>query len=441
MAMTLLSPRLFLSYSRSDQKVAEELATELRRQGFRVFVDTSGIDPGDNFVSRLASEIGRSTAIVALISNNYSLSRWGQAELYSAIAGNKVIVPVLISGSTMSALDEPLQRLLRDTQYVTIASERPLAGQAERMGELLRVARRRNRIELFARLAPTLLGTALVVLAIWWALVHLNSLKQAQVRGDVIDAAVNAKAVLQHPRVATLASEIAGDPEAIGRLIYLTQDPAASDMARFNAIELGSELRKGQKSWRWYVRGLNVNHAQLEDVAFVNTSFLSGVWNDVKIADSTFAGVLLGKDQDFSISNSVFRNVDFFGGEIQAIKAIDVSFINTKLRGTEIDTTNFSKVRFTTEEPKVEGSPLITPDYTLIESSIVTSKRSAPEAGVLDLTMTGDDVVFDNVLFLHSSLEGWFRPEWFRNSTFEDCKLPSSLTREALIKAGNNVTP
>jgi uncharacterized protein YjbI with pentapeptide repeats len=441
MAMTFFSARLFLSYSRVDQPSADELTSELRKQGFRVFVDTSGIDPGDNFVSRLASEIRRSTAIVALISENYSLSRWGQAELYSAIASNRVIVPILISGSTLSALDEPLQRLLRDTQYVTIASERPVSSQAERLAQVLRTARRRNRRELCMRLAPTFLGTVLIVLTIWWALLHLNSFKQAQVRESVIDAAVNAKAVLQHPRVVGLTSEVAGDQEAIGRLMYLSQDPAASDMARFNSIELGSELRKGQKSGRWYVRGLNVNHAQFEDVAFVNTSFLDGAWNDVEFTDSTFAGVLLGKDQDFSVSSSVFRNANFFGGEIPAIKAIDVSFINTKFRGTEIDTTNFSKVRFTTEEPKVEGTPLITPDYTLIESSTVKSKRSPPEPGVLDLTMTGDDVVFDNVLFRHSRLEGWFRPEWFRNSTFEDCTLPSSLTRDALNKAGNNVVP
>jgi hypothetical protein len=45
------------------------------------------------------------------------------------------------------------------------------------------------------------------------------------------------------------------------------------------------------------------------------------------------------------------------------------------------------------------------------------------------------------VLFVRSRLEGWFRAEWFRNSTFEDCKLPESLTKESLTTAGNNVTP
>ena len=94
------------------------------------------------------------------------------------------------------------------------------------------------------------------------------------------------------------------------------------------------------------------------------------------------------------------------------------------VRGVVIDTTNFSKVRFVTEEPVVEGNPVITAEYALIERSTVISRRSPPDKGVLDLTLTGDDVVFDNVVFIDCRLEGWFRPEWFRNSSFERCALP-----------------
>jgi hypothetical protein len=83
---------------------------------------------------------------------------------------------------------------------------------------------------------------------------------------------------------------------------------------------------------------------------------------------------------------------------------------------------------------------VVTPEYTLIENSVLKSERTPPQAGVLDLTMAGDDVVFGNVVFVHARLEGRFRPEWFRNSTFEDCTLPKSLTRESLTKAGNSVT-
>jgi hypothetical protein len=441
MAMTLFSPRLFVSYSRRDHDFANKLVTELRRRGFRVFLDTSDIDPGDNFVSKLEKEIKRSTAIVALVSENYCLTRWGQAELYSALASNKVLIPVLIAPATMSALDEPLQRLLRDTQYVTIMGEPSNPDAIKHLGELLTIARRRYWKELFNRSAPPFLGFVFVVLAIAWAVLHLNSLRQARTRNSVISEVVNARTVLQHPRIAVLASEVAGDQDAIGRLMFMSQDPAVSDTSRFNALALASELRKGQKSWRWYVQALQVDHARLDDASFVNTSFLGGGWKDVQFTDTAFAGVLLGKDQEFSMSGVLFRNVNFFGGSLGPIKAIDVAYINTKFRGTEIDTTNFSKVRFATEEPKLEGNPVITPEFTLIESSVVKSSRKPPETNVLDLTMTGDDVVFDDVQFVNRRLEGWFRPEWFRNSTFENCQLPKNLSKESLAKTGNNVSP
>jgi hypothetical protein len=72
-------------------------------------------------------------------------------------------------------------------------------------------------------------------------------------------SAVNAKAVLQHPRIATLASEVVEDQEAIGRSMYLSQDPAASDTSRFNAgmvsaalneIEVGPHSGRDQADYR-----------------------------------------------------------------------------------------------------------------------------------------------------------------------------------------------
>lgn len=226
------------------------MTTEIRQRGFRVFLDTSDIDPGDNFVSKLEKEIKRSTAVVAVVSENYSLSRWGQAELDSGLASNKIVIPVLIAPATISTLDEPLQRLLRDRQYITITGEPFDRDVIQGMGELLTVGRRRYRKELFNRLAPVFLGCVIVLLAIAWAVLHLSSLKQARTRDIVISEVLNAHAVLQHPRVAVLASEVAGDQDAVGRLMFVSQDPAVSDTARFNALASGSELRKGQKSWR-----------------------------------------------------------------------------------------------------------------------------------------------------------------------------------------------
>jgi hypothetical protein len=127
------------------------------------------------------------------------------------------------------------------------------------------------------------------------------------------------------------------------------------------------------------------------------------------------------------------------GSEFEAIPAVDVSFVNSKFRGSSIDTTNFSKVQFTTETRASEGSPIITPYFTVIEHSVLISRREPPTPGVIDLTAVGDDVVFDNVVFKDCRLEGWFRPEWFRNSSFEGCVLPESLSKQQLVNAGNTV--
>lgn len=145
--MNLLSPRLFVSYSRHDYVFVEQLVGSLKRQGFRVFLDSSDIDPGDNFVAKLSKEIKRTTAIVPVISEKYSLSRWAQAELYQALTTNKMAIPVLISTGSISSLDEPLQRLLRDRQYVTINEEMSDQEVIDRLAELLSIARRRYRYE------------------------------------------------------------------------------------------------------------------------------------------------------------------------------------------------------------------------------------------------------------------------------------------------------
>ena len=437
-----LSPRLFVSYSRQDRAFVEPLVSALQSRGFRVFLDTSDIDPGDNFVTKLTLELKSATAIVAVISESYASSRWGQAELHHAIAMKKTVIPVLTSSGAISELDEPLQRLLRDTQFVDASGGAMDLSAGTRFAEMLLKARRKHRWNLVKRLAPLVLVAVVFLLSVWWAVSHSNELERSRRREGVLREITEARAVLQRERIAALSTLVAGDRQAIGEVLYLSQDPSQSDIARFNALALGSELRKGQKTWRWYVKDLDVERVSLDNVALANTSFLGGTWQDLEVRDSTFSGMYWSKskEKNSSLSKARFRNVSFFGGEIDGIVAVDVAFINTKFRGVTIDTTHFSKVRFATEEPIVEGNPVITPDYALIERSTLISRRSPPEAGVLDLTLTGDDVVFDEVMFVDCRLEGWFRPEWFRNSSFERCDLPESLTEESLVKAGNTVT-
>jgi uncharacterized protein YjbI with pentapeptide repeats len=434
-----LSPRLFISYSRQDTQFVDHLVASLRSRGFAVFRDTSGISPGDNFVSTIAKEIRRATGVVAVISDGYAASPWGKAELYSALASQKVTIPVVLSEDSLRALDEPLRRLLQDTNYIKAEPEAKDPVLFQGFATLLATARAKYRREIISRVIPVALVLLLAGAGAWWGITNLNRLDQARHRGAVIAELVNAKRPIEHGRIAQLALTVAGDRAGIGETLFLTQDPALSDVGRFNALALESELRKGQRVYRWYPRELEIDRAELVGFTLSNVSFLGGSWTNTKIEDATFAGVFWPNDKRFTLSGTRFNNVRFYGSEFEAITAVDVSFANSKFRGSTIDTTNFSKVRFVTESPTTEGNPIITPYYTIFEKSSLISRREPPTKGVLDLTAVGDDVVFDHVVFKDCRLEGWFRPEWFRNSSFERCVLPESLSKQQLENAGNTV--
>jgi TIR domain len=86
------------------------LAEDLRRRGFRVFVDTGDIDPGDNFVRRLSGELRRATAVLAVVSPQYPSSRWAQAELYHSVVLRKLDNPHRSAPAVLTGLDPPLER-------------------------------------------------------------------------------------------------------------------------------------------------------------------------------------------------------------------------------------------------------------------------------------------------------------------------------------------
>jgi uncharacterized protein YjbI with pentapeptide repeats len=437
--MFSLSPRLFISYSRQDGQFVDRLVSSLTERGFAVFRDTNGISPGDNFVSTIVKEVRNATGIVAVISTSYAESAWGKAELYWALASRKVAIPLVFSKASLKALDEPLQRLLQDTNYISANSEASDPVQLNGFAERLAIARSRyirGILRQFITIGVVVLVTAA---ALWWAIAHLNELNQARRRGEVVSELVNAKRTIEHGRIVQLASTVAGDHDAFGELLFLTQDPTISDVGRFNALELESELRKGQKTYRWYPRSLDIDRGELAGVILSNVSFLGGNWTNVRIEDATFAGALWPNKDGVKLSGVRFNNVFFYGSKFEAIAAVDVAFVNSKFRGSSVDTTNFSKVRFTTEIAPTEGNPIITPYFTIFEHSVLISRREPPTPGVIDLAAVGDDVVFDNVTFKDSRLEGWFRPEWFRNSSFEGCVLPASLSKQQLVNAGNTV--
>ena len=75
---------VFISYSRKDTKIADEVSEALTLSGLRCFIDREGIDGGANFPEVLANMIDDSGVFLLLASKNSYQSKFTQAEILHA---------------------------------------------------------------------------------------------------------------------------------------------------------------------------------------------------------------------------------------------------------------------------------------------------------------------------------------------------------------------
>ena len=87
---------LFISYSSQDNNWADDLFKELKNLDVQVFYDKQDLRYGSTFSELTQQSLRKASAIVVIISHNYSSSRWSAFELGAALAQNKKIIPVLI---------------------------------------------------------------------------------------------------------------------------------------------------------------------------------------------------------------------------------------------------------------------------------------------------------------------------------------------------------
>ncbi|MGP3989095.1 TIR domain-containing protein [Streptomyces sp. 3N207] len=111
---------VFVSYSRSDAQRAGVLASALRQQGMRVFVDDTAVEDFASISTTIASSLNRSKILLALYSYDYPQRRACQWELtYAYLAGQREGDPrrrVLVVNP--EAGDDHIHPLeLRDARY------------------------------------------------------------------------------------------------------------------------------------------------------------------------------------------------------------------------------------------------------------------------------------------------------------------------------------
>ena len=87
-------PSVMISYRHTDMKIALQLERELRRWGFRPWIDTS-ITPGNDWRQDIALAIQDSVAVVFIMSPGAVESRYCREELYYASALRKPIFPIV----------------------------------------------------------------------------------------------------------------------------------------------------------------------------------------------------------------------------------------------------------------------------------------------------------------------------------------------------------
>jgi hypothetical protein len=98
------APRVFISYARTEDHFAQNLAEKLQSSGISVFYDHADLAVGEDFQEVLRSTIERCDFVVVLMSPQYFRSPWCQAELSWGLEANKRLLPVLIDGEPQGPL-------------------------------------------------------------------------------------------------------------------------------------------------------------------------------------------------------------------------------------------------------------------------------------------------------------------------------------------------
>ena len=98
-------PSVFISYSSNDQVKVERLAEALRQEeGIAVWLDTTNIYPGDDFLEEMKNGIRRADRIIICLSPSFNKKppvSWVKKELKMAMlreneTGQGIIIPVRI---------------------------------------------------------------------------------------------------------------------------------------------------------------------------------------------------------------------------------------------------------------------------------------------------------------------------------------------------------
>jgi hypothetical protein len=93
--------QVFISYSRQDQTYARNLANDLRKRSFDVWIDDR-IGAGDRWWSTIVQAIHDSAAFIVVMTPDSEESEWIEREIMLALDEGKQIFPLLLRGKNFA---------------------------------------------------------------------------------------------------------------------------------------------------------------------------------------------------------------------------------------------------------------------------------------------------------------------------------------------------
>jgi hypothetical protein len=102
---------VFVSYAREDRIVANRLAHDLQKVGYRAWTDFDGLVGGDKWKESIDEALRNSTALIVLLTPNAVSSKWVDYEITQALGRDHPIVPLLISPCKIPDKLDQFQRI------------------------------------------------------------------------------------------------------------------------------------------------------------------------------------------------------------------------------------------------------------------------------------------------------------------------------------------
>jgi uncharacterized protein YjbI with pentapeptide repeats len=437
-----LRPKLFISYAREDQDIADRLALGLGKLGFVIFIDRHDIETGVPFQQRIERSLGIADGVLFLVSEAFACSVWCQAEVQQANARGRRLLPIYLQPVEELPLTAPSREVLSKVQG--------LPGWSDPDECCNRLARDHADLKWrpIRRLAFWLGLIAALAIGAGWvarkALASLNTHNEREKAETVKQEARNSSAGYSGEKVFAFLSGVTDRPGLRSSLEAAARDRSWPAASRWNAALVANALDpEKEPEGRFVLTGWSWRGGTVAGAKWVDVSFNGCRVEKLQMRGSTLAGIGWfslpeNLEEASRLLDSRFEDCAFYGVWFERCVAMDCQFLRSRFDGCKFELEDWSGVTIGAEEPAAEPS-VVTAGLTTLSRCTITNSRSPPKPGVLDFSENIVEVNFKGAVFEDCEFRGWVRADWFKQCSFYACRFPDDAVKKAIMDAGNSI--